>query len=69
MAEVICPENILEEIEVSDLLRRALELKKAGFRHMQYMQAKKINTRLVILSLTTIPISYTAYVWSLIWIP
>ena len=35
MAEVICPENILEEIEVSDLLRRALELKKAGFRFSQ----------------------------------
>ena len=35
MAEVICPENILETIEVSDLLRRALELKKAGFRFSQ----------------------------------
>lgn len=35
MAEVINPQNILEEISVSDLLRRALELKKAGFRFSQ----------------------------------
>ncbi|MCR5640736.1 MAG: NADH-quinone oxidoreductase subunit C [Lachnospiraceae bacterium] len=35
MAEVIHPEDVLEQIEVGDLLRRALELKKAGFRFSQ----------------------------------
>ena len=35
MEQINIPENILEEIEVSDLLRRSLELKKAGFRLSQ----------------------------------
>ena len=44
MSEVICPENILEEVAVSDLLLRAMELKKAGYRfsqaHAAYVEEK-----------------------------
>ena len=44
MSEVICPENILEEVAVSDLLFRAMELKKAGYRfsqaHAAYVEGK-----------------------------
>jgi ech hydrogenase subunit D len=35
MVEIKNPENILEEIELSDLLKRALELKKDGLRFSQ----------------------------------
>ncbi|MCR4797433.1 MAG: NADH-quinone oxidoreductase subunit C [Lachnospiraceae bacterium] len=44
MSEVKNPENILEEIEVSDLLFRAMELKKKGYRfsqaHAAYIEGK-----------------------------
>ena len=44
MSEVKNPENILEEIAVSDLLLRAMELKKKGYRfsqaHAAYVNGK-----------------------------
>lgn len=35
MAEVICPENVLEEIEASELLEKVMEKKNAGLRLSQ----------------------------------
>lgn len=35
MAEVICPENIMEEIEVTELLQKVMEKKRQGFRLAQ----------------------------------
>lgn len=35
MAEVICPDNVLEEIDVNELLTRVMEKKNAGLRLSQ----------------------------------
>ena len=35
MSKVICPDNVLEEIEVGQLLSKVMELKKAGLRLSQ----------------------------------
>ncbi len=35
MSKVICPDNVLEEIEVGQLLTKVMELKKAGLRLSQ----------------------------------
>lgn len=35
MAEVICPDNVLEEIDVDELLTRVMEKKNAGLRLSQ----------------------------------
>ncbi|MBO6112216.1 MAG: NADH-quinone oxidoreductase subunit C [Lachnospiraceae bacterium] len=44
MEQINIPEDVLEKTEVSDLLKRALELKKAGFRfsqaHASYIDEK-----------------------------
>ncbi len=39
MAEVICPENVLEEIEAAELLQRVMEKKNAGLRLSQICAA------------------------------
>ena len=35
MEKIVIPENVLEEINIDDLLKRALEMKKSGFRFSQ----------------------------------